>query len=70
MCMIFTAQETRKSCFLVIKETNIILRSIADSLYKALALVTSKVLWIIYLLKELKLQLMKSLVLHYNNKSA
>ncbi|KAH9723455.1 retrovirus-related pol polyprotein from transposon RE1 [Citrus sinensis] len=52
------------------KKQNIVSRSSAESEYRALALATSEVLWITYLLKELKVSLQKPLVLLYDNSSA
>ncbi|KAH9684575.1 hypothetical protein KPL70_013597 [Citrus sinensis] len=52
------------------KKQNTVSRSSAESEYRALALATSEMLWITYLLKELKVSLTKSHVLYYDNKSA
>ncbi|KAH9778887.1 retrovirus-related pol polyprotein from transposon RE1 [Citrus sinensis] len=52
------------------KKQNIISRSSVESEYRALALAMSEVLWITYLLKELKVSLHKPLALHCDNNSA
>ncbi|KAH9751420.1 retrovirus-related pol polyprotein from transposon RE1 [Citrus sinensis] len=52
------------------KKQHIVSRSTAESEYKALALTTAEVLWITYLFKELKVSLLHSPVLYYDNKSA
>ncbi|KAH9805863.1 retrovirus-related pol polyprotein from transposon RE1 [Citrus sinensis] len=52
------------------KKQNIVSRSSAESEYRALALATSEVLWITYLLKELKVSLPKPPVLYCDNSSA
>lgn len=46
------------------KKQNIVSRSTAESECKALALAIYEVLWITYMLKELKVQLIKSPILH------
>ena len=52
------------------KKQTLVSRSTAESEYRALALTTSEVLWIIYLLKELKVQVDTSPLLYCDNKSA
>ena len=52
------------------KKQPIVSRSIVKSKYRALALAISEMLWITYLLKELKVSLLKLLVLYCDNKSA
>ena len=52
------------------KKQNIVSKSSAESEYRALALVTSEVLWITYLLEELKVSLHKPPVLHCDNNNA
>ncbi|KAH9764049.1 retrovirus-related pol polyprotein from transposon RE1 [Citrus sinensis] len=52
------------------KKQNVVSRSSAESEYRALALTTSEVLWISYLLQELRIQLTSTPVLYCDNKSA
>lgn len=52
------------------KKQHIVSRSIAESEYRALALAAAEVLWITYLLKELKMSLQQTPVIHCDNKSA
>ena len=52
------------------KKQNIVSRPSAESEYRALALATSEILWITYMLKELKVSLHKPHVLHCDNSSA
>ena len=52
------------------KKQSIVSKYIAKSEYRALPFTTSEDLWIINLLKELKIQLCKSPILHCDNKSA
>ena len=52
------------------KKQTLVSRSTAESEYRALALTNSEVLWIIYLLKELKVQVDTSPLLYCDNKSA
>ncbi|KAH9782071.1 retrovirus-related pol polyprotein from transposon RE2 [Citrus sinensis] len=52
------------------KKQTLVSRSTAESEYRALASATSEVLWITYLLKELKVQLDTSPLLYCDNKSA
>ena len=56
--------------FWSLKKQQIICRSTTESEYRALALAASEVLWISYLLKELKMPLLQVPVLHCDNKSA
>ena len=51
------------------KKQHIVSRSTAELEYRALALTTTEVLWIIYLFKELKVSLLQSPVLYCDNKS-
>ena len=52
------------------KKQPIVSKSTVESEYRALALATSEMLWITYLLKELKVSLLKLPVLYCDNKSA
>ncbi|KAH9762946.1 retrovirus-related pol polyprotein from transposon RE1 [Citrus sinensis] len=52
------------------KKQHIVSRSTAESEYRALALAAAEVLWITYLLKELKVSLQQTPVIHCDNKSA
>ena len=52
------------------KKQNVVSRSSPELEYRALALTTSEVLWISYLLQELKVQLRNTHVLYCDNKSA
>ncbi|KAH9648420.1 retrovirus-related pol polyprotein from transposon RE1 [Citrus sinensis] len=52
------------------KKQNVVSRSSAESEYRALALTSSEVLWISYLLQELKVQLNNTPILYCDNKSA
>ncbi|KAH9751748.1 retrovirus-related pol polyprotein from transposon RE1 [Citrus sinensis] len=52
------------------KKQHIVSRSTAESEYRALALAAAEVLWITYLLKELKVSLQLTPVLQCDNKSA
>ena len=52
------------------KKQHIVSRSTAESEYRALALAAAEVLWITYLLKELKVSLQQTPILQCDNKSA
>ncbi|KAH9677458.1 retrovirus-related pol polyprotein from transposon RE1 [Citrus sinensis] len=52
------------------KKQHIVSKSTAESEYRALALAAAEVLWITYLLKELKMSLQQTPVIHCDNKSA
>ncbi|KAK9200255.1 hypothetical protein WN944_015452 [Citrus x changshan-huyou] len=52
------------------KKQQIVSRSSAESEYRALALAVSEVLWILYVLKELKMSPLQVPALHCDNKSA
>lgn len=52
------------------KKQQIVSRSSTKFEYRALALTTSEMLWITYLLKELQVQLQQTLILKCDNKSA
>ena len=52
------------------KKQTLVSRSTAESEYRALTSATSEMLWITYLLRELKVQLDTSPLLYCDNKSA